>query len=565
MKQRLAFLRHHPKIAILVVLLVIGASLTIAQIVDQPKPPAAFFPDGPLVYAEAQDLEQLLNWWRDSQVKASWEESSNQKQFQNSTLYLKLKDRMTKWGSGGKFSFNLNNLIQAAGSRSGIAIYDIGELKALAATRLPFSKAETTELWLARSRFQQKKSGNQNYYVEPREGSLVFAYVNPYLIVSTDESLLVRAIENTLASEASTRTLEQSEKWQKFEKQITTDVMLFLDQEALQQNRYFKKYWIHKNVAEFENIRAVWIDLKIEPSALVERRYFLQKDGSAASAELTTPDSLKAFQQLKHDTLLVDAPVTAADAASQIVQLINRLPRKDHKTSYPPAFSGASERATQAETRNILLEQIDEPVIQVKAETLIQASQEEELTKLLSAAEPVAYIRLSYPLWDNQALFARFPETSMIQFKNFSQLNQQSVLDQLRMHFLLLHSTQGEGAQWKNEGNGGFVLESFRPLFVKFQNPWLVLSTEDEDFRNAIANLPSSPTAPAGKYAETNWRNGRWKYTRLMQRLDHGSYQEDVPLLFSGNIASLLIAFDPIVASSVTQTSNQEVVRYELQ
>ncbi len=242
---------------------------------DQPPQPAAFFPEGALVYAEAKDLEGLLQWWKSSEVKSDWESSANYEQFQNSRLYLKLKDRFKKWGSGGNFSFTLDNLIQASGSRSGMAIYDIGELKAIAATRLPFTKAKTTEIWLAKSRFQEKTTGNQTYYVEPRQGTLAFAYAEPYLILSTEETLLTKALSNLSAP---SQTLEQSQKWQRFPNKTESDISLFLDQEALQQNRYFQKYWIHKNVRDFASIQAVWIDLVVEPNAIVEHRYFAGAD-----------------------------------------------------------------------------------------------------------------------------------------------------------------------------------------------------------------------------------------------------------------------------------------------
>jgi hypothetical protein len=108
------------------------------------------------------------------------------------------------------------------------------------------------------------------------------------------------------------------------------------------------------------------------------------------------------------------------------------------------------------------------------------------------------------------------------------------------------------------------VLESLHPLYVRFADSWIVISNEESDFRQITTNLPASSTPPAANYSEVNWKEGRWKYTRMMERLDHGAYQEDMPLFFSENIASLLRALDPIVASSVTQNSNHEVIRYEL-
>ncbi len=97
---------------------------------------------------------------------------------------------------------------------------------------------------------------------------------------------------------------------------------------------------------------------------------------------------------------------------------------------------------------------------------------------------------------------------------------------------------------------------------MKFHAPWVVITTQETDFRQISSKLPEH-FVPV-RYSEVNWKTGRWKYTRLMQRLDHGEYQEDIPLLFSENISSLLEVLDPIVSSSVTQTSTGEVVRYEL-
>lgn len=563
MRNGYKFLKLHPRATILVVLFLMLGSFTLAQIADRSlQPPSSFFPEGTLVYVEAKDLDGLLKWWRDSDIKANWQKSENYQQFHSSRLYLKLRDRITKWGTAGKYSFTLENLVQAAGTQSALGLYDIGELKAIAATRLPFAEAQAAEIWMAKSRFQEKQSENQTYYVEPNDGALAFAYADPFLVVATEESLLIRTLANLRSP---SQTLEQSAKWKLCQKQEESDVSLFLDQEALQKNRYFQKYWIHRNVRDFDSIQATRIDLKIEPNTITEYRHFLQSSaGIQSSAGVSPAEYLKSFQQFRHEVLYFNSPVDSADSARRIFKMINRLPEKDKTLSYPPAFSGASERATQAETRNILLEQIDEPVLQVKSETLLNADQEVELTKLISAAQPAAQIRLAYPLWDHQALFVRFPQTLILQFRNPATLNRQAFLDETLKHFLLLQSTQDQGGRWHDESNGSFVLESFHPIYVRFQDPWIVISNEESDFRQITANLPQASTPPAANYSEVNWKEGRWKYTRMMERLDHGSYQKDVPLFFSGNIASLLRALDPVIASSVTHNSNHEVVRYEL-
>src|SRR4029453_13148595 len=126
------------------------------------------------------------------------------------------------------------------------------------------------------------------------------------------------------------------------------------------------------------------------------------------------------------------------------------------------------------------------------------------LAKLIEAAEPAVEVRFAYPLWDSQALFVRFPETLILQLNNFSALNQQSFLSLMLQHFLLLNATQDEGGRWKDEGNGNFVLQSFRSIYVRFQDPWVVISNEETDFRKITQELHVSGAAPEGRYAEAN-------------------------------------------------------------
>jgi len=563
MKKGIQTLRRHPFYATVIILFLSLASFTVAQMVEPAPAPSHFFPEGALVYLQTEDLQQILSWWTTSGVRTAWQASKNYEQFQNSRLFLKLQDRISKWGAGGNFSFTWDNLLRASGSESALALYDIGELKGIAATKIPFSKAQATDLWLARSRFVEKKSGSDIYYVEPREGILAFAYADPYLILATEETLLTQSLAN-LQKPAS--TLDQSPKWMACVKQTESDISVYLDQQELQQNRYFKKYWIHKNLDDFASIQATWIDLVFGKDSITERRFFAGPAAEHKTDSASIQKYIEQFQKFPHEFLHFEGPVDSSDAAEQILKMVNGFPENYKRTSYPPTFSGAAERAAQADVRNILLEQIDEPVLQVKSETLLQASEPESLSKLLAVAEPVAQVLLAYPLWDNQALFVRFPQTLVLQLRNFSAVDQQAFLDLILQHFLLLHSTQDEGGRWKAEGNGNFVLQTMRPLCVRFQDPWIVVSNEETDFRQVAPNLPSGIAAPFGSYAEVNWKNGRWKYDRLMRRLDHSGYQdESTPLFFSENIASLLYSLEPVSESTVEQFANQEIVRYELQ
>src|SRR5262245_51636611 len=213
------------------------AGFAVAQILAPSTPaPAQLFPQGALVYWETSNLKDFLAWWNNSDIKKDWEKSTNYRVFENSRLYLRLKERISDFEKD-KYEFSLDNLVKLAGKRSAVAIYDIGELKILAVTETSQADATLTELWIARNKFTEKKFNNQVYYAEPQEGKLVFAYAKPFFVVSTESGLLEQFLTNINAGEQQL-TLGQSEKFKACQPQSETPSLfsVFVDQESLNQN-----------------------------------------------------------------------------------------------------------------------------------------------------------------------------------------------------------------------------------------------------------------------------------------------------------------------------------------
>src|SRR5262245_26914206 len=226
----------------------IVAGFAVAQILTPTTPaPAQLFPQGALVYWETSNLKDFLVWWKNSDIKKDWEKSTNYSVFENSRLFLRLKERISDFEKD-KYQFSLDNLIKLAGKRSAVAIYDIGELKVLAVTEASQADAALTELWISRSKFNEKKFNNQVYYAEPQEGKLVFAYAKPFFVVSTESGLLEQFLTNVSSTDQQL-TLGESENFKACFPQNQTPSLfsIFVDQDSLNQNRYFKKYWIHQN------------------------------------------------------------------------------------------------------------------------------------------------------------------------------------------------------------------------------------------------------------------------------------------------------------------------------
>ena len=549
--------------AVILGLLVISG-IVAAQLMDPGTPsPAEFFPANAIVYWESPNLKEFFIWWKNSSMKSDWQKTDNYKIFQNSRLYLRLQERINDF-AGEKVQFSLDNLIKLSGKRSALAVYDIGELKVLAATEISQADASLTELWIARAKFKERNFGGQTYYIDPDEGKLSFAYSKPFLVISTESALLEEFLTNATKQNGAP-TLARTEKWKACHPEKTAPSLfsIYLDQETLNSNRYFKKYWIHQNAKEFSKIRSAWIDFLAERNGLIEHRYFaLSENGTPGN--LQASDWAKPFRNLTADYLSIQ-PLPDPDSVSEsILKMLNRFPEDQKEISYPPAFSASFERASQAELKSPYLVHIDAPVLQPADVQILQAEQPKVLASLLTSSKPTASITLRTPIWDKDGLFLHFQETQILLLENFDSLQQQDLLDQLQSYFLLLASAGENGAVWSRNNNGTHTLHSLNPIYVKFQKPWVIISNNETDLNKSAAILPAQLSTPQSSFVEIDWEKGRWKYSRLMRRLDHGSYSGEEPLFFSGNLDSLFKALYSIKKSTIEKSENEEVVHYEV-
>lgn len=543
---------------------VIIAGFAVAQILTPSTPaPSQLFPQGALVYWETTNLKDFLVWWKNSDIKKDWEKSTNYRVFENSRLYLRLKERVSDFEKD-KYQFSLDNLIKLAGKRSAVAIYDIGELKILAVTETPLADAALNELWISRNKFTEKKFNNQVYYAEPQEGKLVFAYAKPFFVVSTESGLLEQFLTNVNATDQQL-TLGQSEKFKACYPQNGTASLfsIFVDQESLNQNRYFKKYWIHQNVKDLTAIRSAWIDFVAEPSGLSEQRHFALSNGNANSNNSSAQDLTKAFKQLNADFLSIEPNPDPQQSAEAILKLLNKFPDRQKQTSFPPAYAGSFERALEAEAKSPYLVRIDDPIKQPAGLKILENDQPARLASLLTAIKPAVKIRLSTPIWDNDGLFMRFQDTQILSLQNFDALKQEDLLNQLQEYSVLLSSAENNGATWIQK-SGTYELHSLVPIFVRFQKPWIVISNSQNELNSAIAALPSQPISVTNSFVAINWEKSRWKYSRLMRRLDYGMYKGDIPFFFSENLDSLFQALYSIKESTIETDGPTETVHYEI-
>lgn len=263
------------------------ALVAVAPLPQQPAVELArFLPPGAVAYAETGDLTGLLAAVLDSGPASALPKSRAWADFTVSKLYNKITDRIDTLEQATGFGLTLENLREAAGGPSAIALYDIGELRFVFLTRLPMAKVAATSLWDLRTSFDERRtdSGQQYYVKEDEIGrvALAFAVSGDLFIVGTD----VPQFEQTLALvKGSGASLAADERFSEAFTGMTAEgnLTVYLDQEAIAATPYFRSYWIFGNTADLAPIRRVGIIAAIEAGGISEHRR-LVREGAASSA-----------------------------------------------------------------------------------------------------------------------------------------------------------------------------------------------------------------------------------------------------------------------------------------
>ena len=279
-------------------------------------------PRGAFVYAQFSDLPALVQEWDRSPLKDRYLNSTNYRQLQNRHLALKLISRWEEFNNALGFQFDAATLTGAAETRAAVAVYDIGQLDLVFIAPLSEEKIALTQFFQNKDRFEEAESPAGDVYyrqaVEADRGRqkqvLAFAAFNGRFVLATNESLLLRTIANlnrrnpkdTLAADPAFATLSRKLK--------PHFVTVWVDQTKLNQDYYFKHYWLMQNVDQLKGIRAGMFDLEQQKERWIERREFLTtgKDHTSG-APIPSAELKRLYSMVPDDSPFVRLRALARD------------------------------------------------------------------------------------------------------------------------------------------------------------------------------------------------------------------------------------------------------------
>lgn len=240
-------------------------------------------PRGALVYAQFENVPELIKQWEQSQLKERYLSSTNYQQLQHRHLALKLISRWEEFNSALGFPLDLPTIGSSTDGAAAVGVYDIGQLDLLFVAPISDEKVALTQFFKSKDQFEEAEAPDGTVYhtqtVESDRGRqkqvLAFTTLNGRFLLGTNEKLFLRAIANinrratkdSIADDPAFKTLSQ-----KVSPHFAT---VWVDQARLNADYYFKHYWVMQNVAELKNIRAGIFDLQRQDSKWIERREFL--------------------------------------------------------------------------------------------------------------------------------------------------------------------------------------------------------------------------------------------------------------------------------------------------
>jgi len=293
--------------------------------------PAADFPRGALVYAQFRDLPALIKQWDQSRLKQQYLDSTNYKQFQHRHLALKLIERWEEFNNGLGFPLDTTAISAAADAGAALAIYDIGRLDLVFIAPVSEEKVAATKFFKSKEQFEETElPDGTTYYrheVEADRGrqkqAFVFAAAKGRFILATNEQLLVRAVANINGKSHKDR-LSDDPAFKTLSTVVDPHfVTVWMDQAKLNDDYYFKHYWLMQNVDQLKTIRAGMFDLELQDGQWIERRDFLTTGKESRKTSQITATEIARMEAKIPDDVPFLKVVSLGDDATVTATLIH--------------------------------------------------------------------------------------------------------------------------------------------------------------------------------------------------------------------------------------------------
>jgi len=601
-------------ILLLLVLIAFGVLLNAASANRAEKnfEMAADLPRGAVIYAQFRDLPALLKQMNESPMTDRFLASVNQKQFWTRHLAIKLFARWEEFNEAAGFPIDLGAFSTLADNRAAIAVYDIGKLDLMLIAPMSEEKFAACRFLQGKDQFDEVTlPDGTTYYLREVEADrgrqkqhIAFAQIKGRFVLATSQALLLRAIANLNGEGKKDRlkdSLADEPSFQALSKTVEPHfVTVWVEQAKLNDDWYFKHYWLMSDVNELKNIRAGMFDLEMQEGKWIERREFVL-NGKAANAGaglskqmLQTVQTIipadVPFVQLR--TVVGNTNATAELISGSLFDGKIETPGKQTRVRWD-RFNDSefevseSESDLPGENHYSYLDSdfdstIDETDGGIEAdESALRFAGERKfagmLQSALQSARPLAAAKLARPRAVEGPLFAEFARASVITLQSPAALNRTALeraIGELAANRLMIAGNSGK-FEWESRSENGVEWREMelpvlgRTVGYGMRGSELIVSNNRELLASLMTNKAveqghfTSPSSPIHELTVIRLNQREAAFDQIFARLEEplvkaywqqrkggdgdtesasGPSQE----FFSGEIASLLDVASPV-------------------
>lgn len=585
---------------LLLALIAVGVAINAvsAQRTNREFAMADDFPRGALVYAQFQDLPALLKQWDESQMKERYLNSVSFQKLQSRHLAIKLLTRWEEFNDAAGFPIDLEAFGSLADNRAAIAVYDIGKLDLVLIAPMSEAKFEACRFFQGKDNFEAiELPDGAIYYLHDVEADrgrqkqhIAFAHVEGRFVLATSEKLLLRALAN-IKGRAKKDRLTDEPAFQSLAKTVKPHfVTVWVEQSKLNDDWYFKRYWMMSDVAELRNIRAGMFDLELQKGKWVERREFLLS-GKPSNAGFALPkQSLQRIEQIVPadapfvhlssidgkpkltaqlvSSSLFDGKIEASKKAGRVRW--DRYSDYDFEVSSWDNDYGNSRYSYLSYEFNSTIDEeenegeIDDSDLRMTGERRFARA----LQLALQSARPIAAAKIARPRAMEGMLFAEFARATVVSLQNPASLDRASLenaIGQLAASRLMVAGSSGNFI-WKNRNEGGANWREMelpmlgRSVGYGLRGGELVISNNAELLSALMTGKgkeQSSASSPVHELTVIRLSERKSAFDQIFARLEapmvkaywqqrrgeEGGFSQE---FFSGEIASLLDVASPV-------------------
>ena len=572
-------------------------------------------PRGAFVYAQFSDLPSLIQEWDRSQLKERYLNSTNYKQLQHRHLALKLISRWEEFNSALGFQFDTATLTGAAETRAAVAVYDIGKFDLVFIAPLSDEKIALTQFFNKKDQFEEIESPAGDVYyrqaVEADRGrqkqAIAFAALNGRFILATNESLLLRTIANVnrktpkdaLAADPAFASLSR-----KLKPHFLT---VWVDQAKLNDDYYFKHYWLMQDVAQLKGIRAGMFDLDQQTGRWIERREFLTtgKD-HAAGAAIPSAELKRLYAMAPDDTPFVRVRALASypELPATVVRdtLFDTKPDESGQTSeswswdsyseddfygsdtydqeYDFAYLGRRYDTSIDDPYDARVTEPEKPGSNPLAAEL-ERQYSTNMKAALAPARPSSALLTTHPHTTDGPLFVEFRRAAIIHLQSAGNLRRDLLERAIALAAQSRLTVAGRGSEpaWENRNEGEHSWRQLRlpmlgwEICYAVKDGELIVANSAELLKTVLDGSPNKRELPAEATDDltvVRFDQRKSAFDDIMKTLDQDAIAPDTDpqklaqTFFSGNIGSLLDVASDVNRVEITRRASPDGLHVEI-